>query len=307
MVSLWPRIAAGLPDAELWLVGHQPARAHLELPPGVIDHGVVDDVDAVLVPVSRPHCAGHGRRRGQGQALGGRCARHPGRLQSGGGRLDRGINRHDASCRRRRLRGPVPRFAHGRRSCRRRRFASSRHQRRAVEGSRAAGRRPPVVGRMTAPIGAPDTRRLPWIFADRVCRHDSSDRGGLLVRGYGPAGRRRGHGRGSRLLRHRSALALGLRRVRSGLGCRPVHPRPVHPGATPDGPGGRDLVRVDVSAGFDLARRVDRAVGRAPRGPRDAVGPGHRRYRRARCSSTSPGSPPRPWSSRFGTCPWPRG
>jgi hypothetical protein len=48
MVRLWPRIAAGLPDAELWLVGHQPARPHLDLPAGVIDHGMVDDVDAVL-------------------------------------------------------------------------------------------------------------------------------------------------------------------------------------------------------------------------------------------------------------------
>jgi glycosyltransferase involved in cell wall biosynthesis len=48
MVRLWPRIAAGLPDAELWLVGDQPARPPRELPSGVIDHGVVDDVDAVL-------------------------------------------------------------------------------------------------------------------------------------------------------------------------------------------------------------------------------------------------------------------
>lgn len=48
MVRLWPRIAAGLPEAELWLVGHRPARPARELPPGVIDHGVVEDVDAVL-------------------------------------------------------------------------------------------------------------------------------------------------------------------------------------------------------------------------------------------------------------------
>ena len=48
IVRLWPRIAAGIPDAELWLVGPKPGAAVRELPAGVSDLGLVDDVDTVL-------------------------------------------------------------------------------------------------------------------------------------------------------------------------------------------------------------------------------------------------------------------
>ena len=48
MLRLWPRIAADVPDAELWLVGPTHGSAP-DLPPGVTDLGFVDDVDAVLV------------------------------------------------------------------------------------------------------------------------------------------------------------------------------------------------------------------------------------------------------------------
>jgi glycosyltransferase involved in cell wall biosynthesis len=48
IVRLWPRVAAGVPDAELWLVGPRPAHATDDLPDGVRDLGMVDDVDAVL-------------------------------------------------------------------------------------------------------------------------------------------------------------------------------------------------------------------------------------------------------------------
>ena len=50
IVRLWPRIADGISDAELWLVG-RPQRgivAAEDLPAGVTDLGFVDDVDAVL-------------------------------------------------------------------------------------------------------------------------------------------------------------------------------------------------------------------------------------------------------------------
>lgn len=50
IVRLWPRIADGVPDAELWLVG-RPMRGVVaadDLPAGVTDFGFVDDVDAVL-------------------------------------------------------------------------------------------------------------------------------------------------------------------------------------------------------------------------------------------------------------------
>ena len=46
MIRLWPRIAADVPGAELWLVG--PATATPELPAGVTDLGFVEDVDGVL-------------------------------------------------------------------------------------------------------------------------------------------------------------------------------------------------------------------------------------------------------------------
>lgn len=51
MLRLWPRVAAGIPDAELLLVG-PPAKSarttESRLPSGVTDLGFVDDVDAVL-------------------------------------------------------------------------------------------------------------------------------------------------------------------------------------------------------------------------------------------------------------------
>ncbi len=48
IVRLWPRIADEIPDAELCLVGPRPANVDADLPPGVTDLGMVDDVDAVL-------------------------------------------------------------------------------------------------------------------------------------------------------------------------------------------------------------------------------------------------------------------
>lgn len=48
IVRLWPRVAADVPDAELWLVGPRPADATDDLPDGVRDLGTVHDVDAVL-------------------------------------------------------------------------------------------------------------------------------------------------------------------------------------------------------------------------------------------------------------------
>lgn len=48
VVRLWPRISAGIDDAELWLIGAPPATPMRDLPPGVSDLGFVDDVDAVL-------------------------------------------------------------------------------------------------------------------------------------------------------------------------------------------------------------------------------------------------------------------
>ncbi|HSI25824.1 MAG TPA: glycosyltransferase family 4 protein [Aeromicrobium sp.] len=48
IVRLWPSISAGIPDAELWLVGTLPDKPMTDLPPGVSDLGFVDDVDSVL-------------------------------------------------------------------------------------------------------------------------------------------------------------------------------------------------------------------------------------------------------------------
>jgi glycosyltransferase involved in cell wall biosynthesis len=48
MVRLWPRIAADIPDAELWLVGAPARRPPASLPSAVRDLGFVDDIDAVL-------------------------------------------------------------------------------------------------------------------------------------------------------------------------------------------------------------------------------------------------------------------
>ena len=48
MVRLWPRIAAGIPDAELYLVGQQRDGPALDLPAGVRDLGLVGNVDDVL-------------------------------------------------------------------------------------------------------------------------------------------------------------------------------------------------------------------------------------------------------------------
>lgn len=48
-VALWPQIASGIPEAELWIIGH-PAKSapDLRLPAGVRDQGFVSDLDAVL-------------------------------------------------------------------------------------------------------------------------------------------------------------------------------------------------------------------------------------------------------------------
>jgi glycosyltransferase involved in cell wall biosynthesis len=48
MLRLWPRIADGVPDAELWLVGQKPKRPMADLPHGVADLGAVDDIGAVF-------------------------------------------------------------------------------------------------------------------------------------------------------------------------------------------------------------------------------------------------------------------
>lgn len=47
LISWWPEISSGIPDAELWLVGESGAPAK-RLPAGVTDKGFVDDIDAVL-------------------------------------------------------------------------------------------------------------------------------------------------------------------------------------------------------------------------------------------------------------------
>lgn len=47
MLRLWPQIAEGVPDAELWLVGQTPGPVG-SLPPGVSDLGLVGDIHAVL-------------------------------------------------------------------------------------------------------------------------------------------------------------------------------------------------------------------------------------------------------------------
>lgn len=47
MVELWPAVSAGIPDAELWLVG--PRRdADVVTGPGIVDHGEVTDVGPLL-------------------------------------------------------------------------------------------------------------------------------------------------------------------------------------------------------------------------------------------------------------------
>jgi glycosyltransferase involved in cell wall biosynthesis len=48
IVRLWPRISAGVPDAELWLVGPSPLHVATDLPHGVSDLGTVEDADSVL-------------------------------------------------------------------------------------------------------------------------------------------------------------------------------------------------------------------------------------------------------------------
>jgi glycosyltransferase involved in cell wall biosynthesis len=49
IVRLWPQIAAGVPDAELWLVGPRSSSSGARhLPAGVTDLGFVNDVDVVL-------------------------------------------------------------------------------------------------------------------------------------------------------------------------------------------------------------------------------------------------------------------
>ena len=65
MVRLWPRIAAKVPDAELWLVGPRPAGPAPDLPPGVSDLGFVPDVDATLAgcrALAAPIAVGDGVR-----------------------------------------------------------------------------------------------------------------------------------------------------------------------------------------------------------------------------------------------------
>lgn len=47
IVSWWPEISAGIPDAELWLVGEAGIGSR-DLPAGVTDKGFVEDIDAVL-------------------------------------------------------------------------------------------------------------------------------------------------------------------------------------------------------------------------------------------------------------------
>lgn len=48
MLRLWPRIAAGIPGAELWLVGPRADGARPATGPGVVDLGFVPDVDQTL-------------------------------------------------------------------------------------------------------------------------------------------------------------------------------------------------------------------------------------------------------------------
>jgi polysaccharide biosynthesis protein PslH len=48
LLAWWPEISAGIPDAELWLVGPPPGGRPPELPPGVTDLGVVADIPATL-------------------------------------------------------------------------------------------------------------------------------------------------------------------------------------------------------------------------------------------------------------------
>jgi glycosyltransferase involved in cell wall biosynthesis len=65
MVRLWSRIAADIPDAELWLVGPKPDGAETQLPAGVTDLGFVDDVDTVLAvcrALAAPVSVGEGVR-----------------------------------------------------------------------------------------------------------------------------------------------------------------------------------------------------------------------------------------------------
>jgi glycosyltransferase involved in cell wall biosynthesis len=48
MVRWWPRIAADVPGAELWIVGPTPGRSRHDLPDGVNDLGFVEDVGTAL-------------------------------------------------------------------------------------------------------------------------------------------------------------------------------------------------------------------------------------------------------------------
>jgi hypothetical protein len=47
ILAWWPEIAAGVPGAELWLIGARPAGPAIDMP-GVVDHGEVDDVATML-------------------------------------------------------------------------------------------------------------------------------------------------------------------------------------------------------------------------------------------------------------------
>jgi glycosyltransferase involved in cell wall biosynthesis len=48
LLAWWPEISAGVPDAELWLVGPGPEGRSPALPPGVSDLGIVEDMPATL-------------------------------------------------------------------------------------------------------------------------------------------------------------------------------------------------------------------------------------------------------------------
>ena len=48
IVKWWPEIGAGIPGAELWLVGARTGGGGAELPAGVTDRGFVDDLDGTL-------------------------------------------------------------------------------------------------------------------------------------------------------------------------------------------------------------------------------------------------------------------
>lgn len=48
IVRAWSRIRAGIPAAELWLIGARPSGAEPVTGPGVVDHGEVPDVDVLL-------------------------------------------------------------------------------------------------------------------------------------------------------------------------------------------------------------------------------------------------------------------